>query len=106
MDFGRKVQVDKVVIHLRADFPHDKVWSSGVLVFGDQRKLAVHFEHTAEPQVFHLDRPVEIYSLRLEKLKQDEPLDWGCAAPRPPRDATRLAATGHTLRAKRHADDT
>jgi hypothetical protein len=78
VDFGRKVQVDKVVIHLRADFPHDKVWSSGVLVFGDQRKLAVHFEHTAEPQVFHLDRPVEIDSVRLEKLKQDEPLAW-CA---------------------------
>ena len=78
VDFGRKVQVDKVVIRLRADFPHDKVWSSGVLVFGDQRKLTVHFEHTAEPQVFHLDRPVEIDSVRLEKLKQDEPLAW-CA---------------------------
>ncbi len=76
--FGRKVQVDKVVIHLRADFPHDKVWTSGVLVFGDQRKLKVHFEHTAEPQVFHLDHPVEIDSIRLEQLKQDAPLAW-CA---------------------------
>jgi hypothetical protein len=31
---------------------------------------------------------------------QDEPLDWGCAADRPEADLTRLAAIGHTLRAK------
>jgi dihydropteroate synthase len=37
---------------------------------------------------------------------QDERLDWGCATPRAPRDPTRLTEIGHTLRAKRHADDT
>jgi dihydropteroate synthase len=36
-----------------------------------------------------------------KRYVQDAPLDWGCAAPRPERDATRLAAAGHTLRAKR-----
>jgi len=41
-----------------------------------------------------------------KRYVQDEPLDWGCAAPRKPRDATRLAEAGHTLRAKRgDADD-
>ena len=78
VDFGRKVQVDKVVVHLRADFPHDQTWPSGVLVFGDQRKLRVNFAHTAAPQVFHLDHPVEIESVRLEELKQADPPGW-CA---------------------------
>ncbi len=35
-----------------------------------------------------------------KRYVQDEPLDWGCAADRPEADLTRLAAIGHTLRAK------
>ena len=42
-----------------------------------------------------------------KRYAQDEPLDWGCAVPRRPRDLMRLAEAGHTLRAKRdgRADD-
>jgi len=42
-----------------------------------------------------------------KRYAQDEPLDWGSAAPRTKRDVTRLAEAGHTLRAKRgsRADD-
>ena len=35
-----------------------------------------------------------------KRYAQDEPLDWGCASDRRAEDATRLAAAGHTLRAK------
>ncbi len=35
-----------------------------------------------------------------KRYTQDEPLDWGCATDRPVEDRTRLAAVGHTLRAK------
>ena len=35
-----------------------------------------------------------------KRYAQDEPLDWGVAADRPAEDRTRLAAAGHTLRAK------
>jgi dihydropteroate synthase len=34
-----------------------------------------------------------------KRYAQDEPLDWGCAAPREERDTTRLKEAGHTLRA-------
>jgi dihydropteroate synthase-like protein len=41
-------------------------------------------------------------ALRLGKrYAQDEPLDWGVAAERVDEDVTRLAAAGHTLRAKK-----
>ncbi len=43
-----------------------------------------------------------------KRYVQDEPLDWGVAAPRDAREKTRLAEAGHTLRAKemfRDADD-
>jgi dihydropteroate synthase-like protein len=35
-----------------------------------------------------------------KRYAQDEPLDWGVAVDRPAQDRTRLAAAGHTLRAK------
>ncbi len=35
-----------------------------------------------------------------KRYVQDEPLDWGVAADRPAEDLTRLAAAGHTLRAR------
>jgi dihydropteroate synthase len=42
-----------------------------------------------------------------KRYVQDEPLDFGVAAPRPAGERTRLAAAGHTLRAKdtKRADD-
>lgn len=40
-----------------------------------------------------------------KRYVQDEGLDWGCATPHTPPDPARLAEMGHTLRAKRHADD-
>lgn len=41
-----------------------------------------------------------------KRYVQDESLDWGCAAPRDRRAATRLAEAGHTLRARRDASNT
>jgi dihydropteroate synthase len=39
-----------------------------------------------------------------KRYVQDEPLDWGVANPTTPRDKTRLAAEGHTLRARAGAE--
>ena len=36
-----------------------------------------------------------------KRYAQDSPLDWGCAVDRPADDLTRLAETGHTLRARK-----
>jgi len=50
----------------------------------------------------------EIAAALGKRYAQDEPLAWGCAAPRAERDVTRLAEAGHTLRTKRgggNADD-
>ena len=40
-----------------------------------------------------------------KRYVQDSPLDWGCAAPLAPRDATQLATAGPTLQAKRGRHD-
>ena len=61
------------------------------------------------PHAFYLGTELmkaEIAFALGKRFAQDEPLDWGCAAPSRPHDATRLAEAGHTLRAARtHRDD-
>ena len=35
LDFGRNVDIDRIEIYTRADFPHDSYWISGKLEFSD-----------------------------------------------------------------------
>ena len=44
VDFGREVDVDKIVIFIRADFPHDSWWTQGTLWFSDGTKLVFPLE--------------------------------------------------------------
>jgi hypothetical protein len=77
VDFGREVEIDKVAILLRADFPHDKHWHKATLVFSDGERRAVSLQKTADRQVFTFP-PKKTSSLRLADLVQDLPLGW-CA---------------------------
>ena len=77
VDFGREVEVDKVVISLRADFPHDKHWHKGVFVFADGERRVVSFQKTGDRQAFTF-QPKRTTSLRLADLVQETPLGW-CA---------------------------
>ena len=75
VDFGCDVEIDKCVIYVRADFPHDTVWQSGTLEFSDGSKVDIKLEATAEPQEFKFDKR-RIRSVRLTNLKADFPLKW------------------------------
>ncbi len=77
VDFGREVEIDKVVISLRADFPHDKHWHKAALVFTDGQRCEVSLQKTGDRQVFRFP-PTRTTSLRLTDLVQDVPLGW-CA---------------------------
>jgi len=77
VDFGRPVEVDKLVVTLRADFPHDRHWRQATLVFSDGSRRTINLEQSAAAQAFVF--PVQTTSsIRLVDLKQDEPLGW-CA---------------------------
>ncbi len=75
IDFGRPIEADKVVIYIRADFPHDAYWRTGTVEFSDGSKEKVSFRKTAAPQEFRFT-PRRIYWLRITDLVQDEPLGW------------------------------
>ncbi|WP_321342280.1 discoidin domain-containing protein [uncultured Cohaesibacter sp.] len=73
VDFGREIDADKVVIYLRADFPHDAWWTSAKLDFSDGTQLDVSFEKTGKAQCFCFKtkriRNVSLHSL----IKADTP---------------------------------
>lgn len=76
VDFGCEVEVDKCVVYLRADFPHDGVWESGTLEFSDGSRVPVVFRATGEPQVFNFPKR-RVTSVRLADLKPAAgPLKW------------------------------
>jgi hypothetical protein len=77
VDFGREVEIDKLVILIRTDFPHDKHWHRATLLFSDGGRVPIDLEKTAAPQtVVFASRKTT--SVRLVDLAQDEPLGW-CA---------------------------
>ena len=77
VDFGREVQIDKLVITIRADFPHDKYWKGATLLFSDGSRKPIDLEKVSTPQTIVFPSR-KTTSLRLVDLVQEEPLGW-CA---------------------------
>lgn len=77
IDFGRLVEIDKIVIYIRADFPHDGFWKSATIKFDDGSLENIILKKTGSPQTFRF--PIKrIKSLKIEDLDQALPLNW-CA---------------------------
>ena len=69
------MEVDKLVILLRADFPHDKHWKRATLVFSDGSRVPIGLEKRRLRQTVAF--PFKKTTLvRLADLAQDEPLGW------------------------------
>ncbi len=77
LDFGRPVEIDALVIYIRAAFPHDNYWQQATLEFSDGSQAELKLEKTAEPQRFPISKRVVTW-LRITHLKQSEPKKW-CA---------------------------
>jgi len=77
IDFGGNVETDRIVIYLRAEFPHDGYWQEGVLEFSDGSSVPVKFEKTANAQVFTFPKR-KTKHVKLRDLKWQTPNTW-CA---------------------------
>ena len=73
VDFGREVDVDKVVIVIRADFPHDSWWTQGTLRFSDGSELVFPLEKDRFGQEIRFEKK-RIRWIKLgELIKADDP---------------------------------
>lgn len=73
VDFGRMVEIDQVVLTLRADFPHDNYWQQVTLHFSDGSRQVAQLVKTHRPQAIAIaPRRVEWVKLN-ELIKSDDP---------------------------------
>ena len=73
IEFGRPVTIDKVVLYLRADFPHDNWWKHATLRFSDDETMVCDLVKTGRGQEIMFE-PRTVEWVRLEQLiKSDEP---------------------------------
>ncbi|MDL2323662.1 carbohydrate-binding protein [Ruminococcaceae bacterium OttesenSCG-928-A16] len=83
IEFGRTVTVDKAVINLRADFPHDSYWQQATLLFSDGSSELLHLHKTGDGQEFAFaPRAIEWMKMtQLVKAEDDSPFpaltQWG-----------------------------
>ncbi|MEI6277989.1 MAG: hypothetical protein WCQ16_01240 [Verrucomicrobiae bacterium] len=77
VDFGRPVEMDKLVVTVRADFPHDKVWRSATVRFSDGSTQKIGLRAVGEPQSFALEKRTVSW-VELADLVREKPFGW-CA---------------------------
>ncbi len=77
VDFGRLVEIDKLVLTVRSDFPHDKVWSSATLLFSDGSTEKITLRAVKESQSFTFEKRKASW-VELTDLVQEKPPGW-CA---------------------------
>jgi hypothetical protein len=75
IDFGKTVEVDKAVIYIRADFPHDDYWRSGTIEFSDGSREPITLKKTASGQTFKF-APRQTQWIRITNLVAEEPQGW------------------------------
>ena len=74
IDFGRPVDIDKVVFYNRADFPHDAWWTEATVKFSDGEERIARFEKKDGAQPALSVNKKGITSLTVSKLiKADDP---------------------------------
>jgi hypothetical protein len=74
IEFGRPVLADKVVLNLRADFPHDNYWKQARLVFSDGGGVDLALKKTGGDQEFLFpERKIEWVKLKELIKDSDDP---------------------------------
>ncbi len=75
VEFGRPVEVDKLGLFIRADFPHDAYWHKAVIEFSDGTREAIEINKTAKRQTFAFKKRTVTW-LKLTEFVQTEPIGW------------------------------
>jgi hypothetical protein len=75
LDFGRPVELDKVRLMVRADFPHDSYWKSADIEFSDGSHVSMQIKSSAEFQDFSFPKR-RVSWLRITNLVPEDPARW------------------------------
>ncbi len=73
IDFGREVTVDKIVIYLRTDFPHDNWWQQVSFEFSDGSQFDANLQRKEGPQEIPVKPRVIRWLDMCNMIKSKEP---------------------------------
>lgn len=73
LEFGRPVDMDKLVLYTRADFPHDNWWTQATITFSDGTKEVVKMEKSVKPHVFLIEKRGIIWLKLSDLIKAEDP---------------------------------
>lgn len=71
LEFGRPVDIDKIYLYTRADFPHDNWWVQATITFSDGSKEVVNMEKSVKPHIFSIEKN-QITWLKIGNLIQSD----------------------------------
>ena len=75
VDFGRPVEVDKIRLMVRADFPHDSYWKSADVEFSDGSRVPLQISSSPEFQDYSFSRR-RVTWLRITNVVPADPAKW------------------------------
>lgn len=71
LEFGREVEIDRMVLVTRADFPHDNYWKQVTFTFSDNSTMTVDMEKSCEPHDIPLPEKKRVSWIKLSNLIKD-----------------------------------
>lgn len=73
VEFGRPVEMDKLVVYTRADYPHDSWWTKMTVTFSDGSREVVELEKGGHAQMFTIHKEGIEWMEISELIKADDP---------------------------------
>lgn len=73
LEFGRIVEIDKLVLYTRSDFPHDNWWKSVTIQFSDNSEVVWELEKSDKPHILTLDKKEVEWIKLCNLIKADDP---------------------------------
>lgn len=71
LEFGRPVDMDKIILYTRADFPHDNWWEEVTFIFSDGTSESISLQKSEKPHEISLKKR-DITWLKLCQLKKSD----------------------------------
>ncbi|MBE5959765.1 MAG: carbohydrate-binding protein [Lachnospiraceae bacterium] len=71
LDFGREVEIDRIILYTRADFPHDNWWKQVSFSFSDKSSIIMKMEKSEKPHEITFERK-KISWLEMHDMKKSE----------------------------------
>lgn len=72
IDLGRVVEVDKLILYTRADFPHDSWWTQVTVTFSDGTSIKCPLEKTKEAQTLIVPKRKISWVMLSELIKAED----------------------------------